>query len=69
MSLTIVNGTDDLELKDAVRRGVADGLARLLSVPEHPDSVQAMLQSETRTGRNGLEPAVRASAGSDQSGR
>ncbi|SDO58022.1 hypothetical protein SAMN05216360_12822 [Methylobacterium phyllostachyos] len=66
MSFTIVTGRDDLELEEAVRRGVADGLARLLRVPEHPDSVQAMLPSDAGTERGSLTPPVRASAGSDE---
>ena len=48
MSFTVVNGREDHELEDAVRRGVAEGLARLLGVPKHPDSVQAMLDQNAR---------------------
>jgi hypothetical protein len=43
VSFTVVGYRDDHELEDAVRRGVADGLARLLGVPEHPVGVQAFL--------------------------
>jgi len=46
MGFTVVNGCYDHEQEDAVRRGVADGLARLLGVPKHPDRVQAMLDRD-----------------------
>lgn len=65
MSFTVVNGRDDHELEDAVRRGVADGLARLLRVPGHPDSVQAMLDKDARAERDGPKPCIRAPADSD----
>jgi len=48
MSFTVVNGREDHEVRDAVSRGVADGLARLLSVPSHPASVQALLDEQDR---------------------
>jgi hypothetical protein len=48
MSFTVVNGRDDHEFEDAVRRGVADGLARLLEVPRHPNSVQELLDKGAR---------------------
>lgn len=48
MSFTVVDRKDDQEQEDAVRRGVAEGLARLLGVPKHPDSVQAMLDQNAR---------------------
>lgn len=69
MSFTIVRGRDDHALDDAVRRGVADGLARLLGVPKHPDSVQAMLDNDDRTESDGPEPPVRSLAEADQSAR
>ena len=43
MGFIVATAKDDHAQEDAVRRGVADGLARLLEVPKHPDSVQAML--------------------------
>jgi hypothetical protein len=45
MGFTVVGSKDDHELEDAVRRGVADGLARLLGVPKHPVGVQAFLDT------------------------
>ena len=48
MSFTVVNGREDHELRDAVSRGVADRLVRLLSVPSHPASVQAVLDEQDR---------------------
>jgi len=48
VSFTVVDRNDDHEQEDAVRRGVADGLARLLGVPKHPDRVQAMLDQNAR---------------------
>ncbi|MFB0488730.1 hypothetical protein ABIE45_001316 [Methylobacterium sp. OAE515] len=45
MNFTVVGSKDDHELEDAVRRGVADGLARLLGVPKHPVGVQAFLDT------------------------
>ena len=69
MSFTVVNGGDDHELEDAVRRGVADGLARMLGVPRHPDSVQAMLDQDARTENDRLEPSVRVTASLDQNAR
>lgn len=55
MSFTVVNGRDDHELEDAVRRGVADGLARLLGVPGHPACVQAVLDERTRAEQDRAE--------------
>ena len=46
MSFTVVDRRDDHELEDAVRRGVADGLARLLGVPKHPVGVQEILDRD-----------------------
>lgn len=69
MSFTVVNGGDDHELEDAVRRGVADGLARMLGVPRHSDSVQAMLDQDARTENDRLEPSVRVTASLDQNAR
>lgn len=66
MSFTVVNGRDDHELEDAVRRGVADGLARLLGVPGHPNSIQAMLDRKAHFEQNSHETPVRATAGSEQ---
>lgn len=66
MGFTVVNGRDDHELEDAVRRGVADGLARLLGVPRHPDSVQAMLDGDPRLEKDSHKPPVQATADLDQ---
>lgn len=68
MSFTVVKGRDDHALDDAVRRGVADGLARLLGVPKHPDSVQAMLDNDGGAEGDGPKP-LRAPVRADQSGR
>lgn len=68
MGFTIVNGRDDHEQEDAVRRGVADGLARLLGVPRHPDSVQAMLDKSTGAEKDRVKPPVRAAARSAREG-
>ncbi|KAA0125436.1 hypothetical protein CIW48_03710 [Methylobacterium sp. P1-11] len=48
MSFIVVQGQDDHEQADAVLRGVADGLARLFSVPDHPPGVRDLLDSGTR---------------------
>ncbi|MGU3665111.1 hypothetical protein ACLBX9_13100 [Methylobacterium sp. A49B] len=48
MGFTVVEGRDDHELEDAVRRGVAEGLARLLGVPRHPESIQTILDQNAR---------------------
>lgn len=48
MSFTVVGLRDGHALEDAVRRGVADGLARLLRVPEHPVGVQVLLDKNIR---------------------
>ncbi|WP_091675933.1 hypothetical protein [Methylobacterium sp. 275MFSha3.1] len=48
MSFIVVQGQDDHEQADAVLRGVADGLARLFRVPEHPPGVQHLLDSGTQ---------------------
>ncbi len=45
MSFTVVDRRDDHELEDAVRRGVADGLARMLGVPK---TLTAFKRSSTR---------------------
>ncbi|MEE7504291.1 hypothetical protein MMR14E_13930 [Methylobacterium mesophilicum] len=66
MSFTVVKGSDDHTLEDAVRRGVADGLARLLGVPRHPDRVQALLDAGARTQSDGSVPPARDPAGSNQ---
>ena len=58
----VVDRRDDHELEDAVRRGVADGLARLLGVPEHPVGVQAMLDKnapEFNRGNDGPSERMR----------
>jgi hypothetical protein len=44
MALITVSGRDDDEMEDAFRRGVAEGLARMLGVPAHPKSGQALLE-------------------------
>lgn len=62
MSFTVVNRRDDHELEDAVRRGVADGLARLLGVPEHPDGVQAILDQKKPAERERAEPRLQVAA-------
>lgn len=69
MSFTVVNGRDDHELEDAVRRGVADGLARLLGVPRHPECIQAMLDRDAAAENDSSEPPVGATSGWDQSAR
>lgn len=69
MSFTVVRGRDDHELEDAVRRGVADGLARLLGMPKHPDRVQAMLDKDARTEPDNHKPPVPSGAGLDQNPR
>ena len=48
MGFTFVAGQDDHALEDAVRRGVAEGLARMLGVPSHPEGVQALLDNAAR---------------------
>ena len=48
MGFTFVAGKDDHALEDAVRRGVAEGLARMLGVPDHPEGVQALLDNAAR---------------------
>ncbi|WP_243987925.1 hypothetical protein [Methylobacterium sp. E-046] len=63
MGFTFVTGQDDYVLEDAVRRGVADGLARMLGVPKHPDSVQAMLDSDARAREESVNVPVQATAG------
>lgn len=60
MSFTIMKGRDDHELEDAVRRGVADGLARLLGVPSHPASVQAVLDEHARAEQDRVEPSAKS---------
>ena len=69
MSFTVVNRRDDHEQEDAIRRGVADGLARLLGVPKHPDSVQAMLDQNYRGEQvlGAAEPTCNAIVGHDRS--
>jgi hypothetical protein len=55
-----VDRRDDHELEDAVRRGVADGLARLLGVPEHPASVQVILDKDIpEFGKDGEDNGAR----------
>ncbi|MEE7493778.1 hypothetical protein MOTC310_26470 [Methylobacterium oryzae] len=63
MSFTVVGPRDDQELEDAVRRGVADGLARLLGVPRHPDSVQAILDEDVRAEEDHASPTLQVAAG------
>ncbi|WP_091927759.1 hypothetical protein [Methylobacterium sp. yr668] len=48
MSFIVVQGQDDHEQADAVLRGVADGLARLFRVPDHPPGVQELLDPGRR---------------------
>ncbi|MBP2497845.1 hypothetical protein ABID82_001048 [Methylobacterium sp. PvP062] len=48
MSFIVVQGQEDHEQADAVLRGVADGLARLFRVPDHPPGVQDLLDAGTR---------------------
>ncbi len=55
MSFTVVGPKDDHELEDAVRRGVADGLARMLGVPKHPVGVQAILDKNAPKFDNGSD--------------
>ena len=55
MSFTVVNGREDHELDDAIRRGVAIGLVRLLEVPRHPASVQAVVDEHVRAERDRAE--------------
>ncbi|WP_243922311.1 hypothetical protein [Methylobacterium sp. E-065] len=55
MSFTVVGPRDDHELEDAVRRGVADGLARMLGVPKHPVGVQAFLDKNAHESDEGSE--------------
>ena len=43
MAFITVSGRNDDEMEDAFRRGVAEGLARMLGVPRHPEGVQALL--------------------------
>lgn len=45
MSFIVVQGQEDHEQADAVLRGVADGLARLFRVPDHPPGVQDLLDA------------------------
>ncbi|MGU3464724.1 hypothetical protein ACLBXO_07690 [Methylobacterium sp. C33D] len=45
MSFIVVQGQEDHEQADAVLRGVADGLARLFRVPDHPPGVQGLLDA------------------------
>ncbi|MGT2486175.1 hypothetical protein ACU4GA_09820 [Methylobacterium oryzae CBMB20] len=46
-----------------MRRGVADGLARLLGVPRHPDSVQAILDEDVRAEEDHASPTLQVAAG------
>ncbi|XYD07118.1 hypothetical protein R1A27_18375 [Methylobacterium sp. NMS12] len=48
MSLIVVQSQEDHEQADAVLRGVAEGLSRLFSVPDHPPGVRDLLDSERR---------------------
>lgn len=57
MSFTVVGPRDDQELEDAVRRGVADGLARLLGVPRHPVGVQALLDENAAKNAESESPS------------
>ena len=69
MGFTIVDGKDDHEQEDAVRRGVADGLARLLGVPKHPDSVQAILDTQARADEGTISPGIPAAVALPRTGR
>ena len=69
MGFTFVAGKDDHELEDAVRRGVADGLARMLCVPKHPDSVQALLDDDARSEAEHVKAPVRAVASAARTAR
>jgi hypothetical protein len=68
MSFTVVKGRDGHEVEDAVRRGVADGLARMLAVPAHPVGVQAMLDKDARAEKDGstTRSSHRPTHGSDR---
>lgn len=58
MGFTVAATRNDHTQEDAVRGGVADGLARMLGVPKHPDSVQAILDRDTRAEKDrGKVPA------------
>ncbi|WCS24519.1 hypothetical protein LOK46_25885 [Methylobacterium sp. NMS14P] len=48
MSLIVVQSQEDHEQADAVLRGVAEGLSRLFSVPDHPPGVRDLLDSGTQ---------------------
>ncbi|MGE8125355.1 hypothetical protein ACQKQD_00115 [Methylobacterium sp. NPDC080182] len=66
MSFIVVQGQDDHEQADAVLRGVADGLARLFRVPDHPPGVQDLLDSGPRDG--GDRPGQVAQRGARRGG-
>lgn len=63
MSFIVVQGREDQEQADAVLRGVADGLASLFPVPDHPRGVQDLLDARTQ------EAGIRAGSIATSSGR
>ena len=69
MAFISVSGSYDQEQEDAVRRGVADGLARLLGVPAHPQGVQEMLDRAAQAETGPVRTPDPATAGSVRNAR
>lgn len=69
MALITVSGRDDDEMEDAFRRGVAEGLARMLGVPAHPKSVQALLEESAQYDEGSVRQPTQTEASSARNAR